>query len=73
MSVIHVEDVAGMIVWAPESESIKGPLNAVMPEPVSQPEFTRELASSRRPARDLARSCLRLAPGFRRTSPGDAR
>jgi uncharacterized protein len=44
MSLIHVEDVAGMIVWAMENESIHGPLNAVMADPVRNSEFTRQLA-----------------------------
>ena len=58
MSVIHVEDVAGMIVWALESESIKGPFNAVMPEPVRNSEFTRELA------RAVARPAILPVPAF---------
>ena len=44
MSGVHVEDVAGMIVWALENEGLLGPINAVMPEPFRNVDFTRELA-----------------------------
>ena len=44
MSGVHVEDVAGMIVWALENERLHGPVNAVMPEPFRNAEFTSELA-----------------------------
>ena len=44
MSGVHVEDVAGMIVWALENEGLHGPVNAVMPEPFRNGDFTRELA-----------------------------
>jgi uncharacterized protein (TIGR01777 family) len=44
MSGIHVEDVSGMIVWALENERLQGAVNAVMPEPFQNAEFTRELA-----------------------------
>jgi uncharacterized protein (TIGR01777 family) len=44
MSGVHVEDVAGMIVWALENEHLHGPVNAVMPEPFRNADFTRELA-----------------------------
>jgi len=51
MSGLHVEDVAGMIVWALENEGLQGPVNAVMPEPFRNVDFTRELARCvRRPA-----------------------
>ena len=51
MSCVHVDDVAGMALWAAENESIRGPLNAVMPTPVTNAEFTRTLgAVVRRPA-----------------------
>jgi hypothetical protein len=51
MSCVHVDDVAGMALWAAENESIRGPLNAVMPAPVTNAEFTRTLgAVVRRPA-----------------------
>jgi len=51
MSCIHVEDVAGMILWALHHDAVTGPVNAVMPEPVTNAEFTRSVAASvRRPA-----------------------
>ncbi|MEI8312913.1 MAG: DUF1731 domain-containing protein, partial [Verrucomicrobiota bacterium] len=51
MSCIHVGDVAGMILWALEHRSVSGPVNAVMPEPVTNAGFTRAAAASvRRPA-----------------------
>ena len=51
MSCIHVEDVAGMIYWAIHHDSVTGPVNAVMPEPVTNSEFTKSVAATvRRPA-----------------------
>jgi len=51
MSCIHVDDVAGMALWAAENETAHGPINAVMPRPVRNSEFTRALAKSlNRPA-----------------------
>ena len=46
MSCIHVEDVAGMILWAIHRDAVTGPLNAVMPEPVTNAEFTKLVAAS---------------------------
>ncbi len=51
MSCVHLDDVAGMVLWAVENETIRGPLNAVMPQPVRNAEFTKILgAVVRRPA-----------------------
>jgi len=51
MSCIHVEDVAGMILWALHQETVSGPVNSVMAEPVTNSEFTKAVATSvRRPA-----------------------
>lgn len=51
MSCIHVDDVAGMVLWALENSAISGAVNAVNPAPVRNSEFTRELAATvRRPA-----------------------
>jgi uncharacterized protein (TIGR01777 family) len=51
MSCIHVEDVAGLALWAIENEAIRGPLNAVMPQPVTNADFTRDVAHAvHRPA-----------------------
>ena len=44
MSCIHVDDVAGMILWALENNTVHGPLNAVNPDPVRNSDFTRILA-----------------------------
>jgi uncharacterized protein len=58
MSGIHVEDVAGMIVWALENDGLDGPVNAVMPEPFRNVDFTRELA------RCVTRPAILPAPAF---------
>jgi hypothetical protein len=51
MSWIHIDDVARLISFALGNESIRGPVNAVAPNPVTNAEFTRELASAlHRPA-----------------------
>lgn len=65
MSCIHVDDVAGMILWALENQSVIGAVNAVNPEPVRNVEFTRTLARIlRRPALLPAPSCaLKFALG----------
>jgi hypothetical protein len=65
MSCIHVDDVAGMILWALENQSVAGAVNAVNPEPVRNTEFTRTLARVlHRPAILPAPSCaLKLALG----------
>lgn len=65
MSCIHVEDVAGLILWALENESVSGAVNAVNPDPVRNEEFTRTLARVlRRPAVLPAPSCaLKFALG----------
>jgi uncharacterized protein len=58
MSGVHVEDVAGLIVWALENERLHGPVNAVMLEPFRNAEFTRELA------RCVNRPAVLPAPAF---------
>ena len=58
MSCIHVDDVAGMILWALENQSASGAVNAVNPEPVRNAEFTRTLA------RVLRRPAILPAPAF---------
>lgn len=51
MSWIHVKDVAGMLVFALKNETIKGPMNAVAPNPVTNAEFTKALGKAvHRPA-----------------------
>ena len=44
MSGVHVDDVAGIIVWALENDTVNGPVNAVMPASFRNSDFTRELA-----------------------------
>lgn len=65
MSGVHVEDAAGLVVWALENEAVRGPVNAVLPEPFRNAEFTREVARTvRRPAIFPAPAlALRLALG----------
>jgi len=58
MSWIHVRDLAGLILHALETEPVKGPLNAVSPQPVSNVEFTQTLAAV------LKRPHLFPIPGF---------
>ena len=59
MSCIHVNDVAGMILWALCNDSLNGPLNAVNPQAVRNSEFTRAVAQAvRRPAIFPVPACL---------------
>jgi len=51
MSWIHVDDVIGLIQFSLEDSAARGPMNATSPHPVTNAEFTRELASAlHRPA-----------------------
>ena len=51
MSWIGLPDLVELIVWALENQTIRGPLNAVAPQPVTQAEFARTLGSVlRRPS-----------------------
>jgi uncharacterized protein len=51
MSWIHVDDVIGLIRFALENSTIRGPMNATAPQPVPNVEFTKELAAAlHRPA-----------------------
>lgn len=65
MSGVHVDDVAGLMVWALENEAVRGPVNAVLPEPFRNVDFTREVGRAvRRPAFLPAPAfALRLALG----------
>lgn len=58
MSAMHVDDVAGLILWALENASVRGPVNAVMPDPFRNEEFTRALA------RQLERPAILPVPAF---------
>jgi uncharacterized protein (TIGR01777 family) len=51
MSWIGLNDLVELIVWAMENPAVRGPLNAVAPQPVTQAEFARTLGSVlRRPS-----------------------
>jgi uncharacterized protein (TIGR01777 family) len=43
MSWIHERDVVGLILWTLANQQIRGPLNAVAPQPVTMREFCRTL------------------------------
>ena len=58
MSCIHVDDIAGLALWAIGTESVRGPLNGVLPRPVTNADFTRTLA------RAVHRPALLPAPSF---------
>lgn len=58
MSCIHVDDIAGLALWAVDTEAVSGPLNGVLPQPVTNADFTRTLA------RAVHRPALLPAPAF---------
>ncbi|MBM3785095.1 MAG: TIGR01777 family protein [Acidobacteria bacterium] len=58
MSWIHIDDLCGMIRFAAEHADAKGAWNGVSPNPVTNAEFTRELA------RALGRPAFFRAPEF---------
>jgi hypothetical protein len=58
MSCVHVDDIAGLALWALETEAITGPLNGVMPQAVTNADFTRTLA------RAVHRPAILPAPAF---------
>ena len=58
MSWIHLDDAIGLIRFALENGSVRGPLNATAPQPVTNLQFTRELA------RALRRPAILPVPGF---------
>lgn len=45
MSWIHIDDVAGLILFALDNPGISGPLNTTAPNPVTNSEFTSQLAA----------------------------
>jgi NAD dependent epimerase/dehydratase family enzyme len=65
MSCIEIADLAAMAMTCLHDESRSGPVNAVMPEPVTNAEFTRAVARSvHRPALfPVPAFALRLALG----------
>ena len=51
MSCIHVEDLTQMILWCLQEEKLSGIINAVMPTPITNKDFTKTLAEAvHRPA-----------------------
>jgi uncharacterized protein (TIGR01777 family) len=62
---IHIKDVAGIMLHASRDERIRGPINAVAPQSVTNASFTRTLAHAvHRPALiPLPRAALRIAFG----------
>jgi uncharacterized protein (TIGR01777 family) len=58
MSWIHVRDCARLIQFAIENDSIRGPIDAAAPNPVTNAEFTRELG------RTLHRPTVLMTPKF---------
>ena len=65
MSWIHIDDLVGIMLFAARTKEISGPVNGVSPNPVTNREFTRALASSlNRPAFfPVPEPVLRLALG----------
>jgi uncharacterized protein (TIGR01777 family) len=58
MSWIHLEDWVAMVRWALATTTLSGPLNLTAPNPVTNAEFTRELAHA------LGRPAFVPAPAF---------
>ena len=58
MSCIEVDDLAAMVLECLHNDSIRGPMNAVMPEPVTNAEFTKATG------RAAYRPALFPAPAF---------
>jgi len=51
MSWVHVKDVAGLLVFAVKNNSVKGVMNTVAPNPVTNAEFSKALGKAvHRPA-----------------------
>lgn len=51
MSWIHEKDQVALMLWALENDSVVGPLNLCAPQPVTNADFTHQLAAQlRRPA-----------------------
>jgi len=62
---IHLDDEIGILLHAMKDDRVKGPINAVAPQPVTNAEFTRELGQVlHRPTfLSVPRTALRLAFG----------
>lgn len=55
---VHIDDLTAIMVYAMKNLSLRGPVNAVAPNPVRNSEFTRALAAA------LHRFALLPVPGF---------
>jgi uncharacterized protein (TIGR01777 family) len=55
---IHLDDIVGLLLFAADQPSIRGPMNAVSPTPITNRQFTRSLA------RTLHRPAFMPAPYF---------
>lgn len=62
---VHISDVAGLLLHSASDERLRGPMNVVGPEPVTNAEFTRELgrALGRPAVFPVPRLALRAAFG----------
>ena len=58
MSCIEIDDLAAMVMTCLHDDSLRGPVNIVMPEPVTNREFTRAAATA------VHRPALVPAPAF---------
>ena len=58
MSWIHLDDWVGLVVWAINTATVTGAINATAPNPVTNAEFVRALG------RALHRPALFPAPAF---------
>ncbi|GAB4346603.1 MAG: TIGR01777 family oxidoreductase [Desulfobulbaceae bacterium] len=58
MSWIHIDDLVGIMLHAAATETLRGPVNATAPEPVTNRHFTRTLATI------LGRPAFFTVPGF---------
>lgn len=58
MSWIHLQDWVNLTLWALEHDTVNGPLNLTAPEPVTNEEFARTLAT------ELRRPAFLRAPAF---------
>jgi NAD dependent epimerase/dehydratase family enzyme len=58
MSWIHIDDLTAIMLYAMENHNLRGPINAVTPNPVTNSEFTHTLAKA------LQRPAFLPVPGF---------
>ncbi len=58
MSWIHIDDLTAIMLQAMENQKLRGPINAVAPNPITNSEFTQALAAT------LHRPAVLPVPGF---------